>query len=76
MKWWQGLLAGAAAACAIEVLQLLLHKGLFEFDDIIHNSLGCMIGCLAGSLLIRKVRQHRERRADLIKKKIDNRSEK
>ena len=30
----------------IEVLQLVTCRGLCEFDDIFHNSLGCMIGCM------------------------------
>lgn len=32
----------------IEVSRLVLCRGLFEFDDIIHNSLGCMLGILFG----------------------------
>ena len=46
LKWWMGLLVGIAVSSAIEISQLLLCRGLFEFDDIIHNSLGCMLGCL------------------------------
>lgn len=28
----------------IEIIQLVTHRGLFEFDDIVHNSLGAIIG--------------------------------
>lgn len=28
----------------IEVLQLISKRGIFEIDDIINNTLGCMIG--------------------------------
>ena len=28
----------------IEVVQLILHRGLFEFDDIVHNTFGTVIG--------------------------------
>ena len=28
----------------IELIQLLTRRGLFEFDDIIHNIVGAMIG--------------------------------
>lgn len=28
----------------IELLQLVTKRGLFEFDDIIHNTLGAVIG--------------------------------
>lgn len=48
LKWWQGLIVGMMISSAIEASQLVLCRGLFEFDDIIHNSLGCMLGTLAG----------------------------
>lgn len=44
-----GLLVGITVSSAIEISQLWLCRGLFEFDDIIHNSLGCMLGCLLGN---------------------------
>ena len=31
----------------IEVLQLVFKKGSFEIDDIIHNTVGCMLGFAA-----------------------------
>ena len=43
-KWWQVLLIGGCISSSIEFLQLLLKKGVSEFDDIMHNTLGCMIG--------------------------------
>ena len=46
LKWYQGLLFGAIVSGCIELLQLITCRGLFEFDDIIHNSLGCMVGCI------------------------------
>ena len=55
LKWWMGLLVGIAVSSAIEISQLLLCRGLFEFDDIIHNSLGCMLGCLLGNRMLRLV---------------------
>ncbi len=33
-------------SAAIELTQLFTHRGLFEFDDIIHNTLGAVIGIL------------------------------
>lgn len=36
-----------AFSCLIEVLQLVLKRGLFEFDDILNNTLGAGIGCAA-----------------------------
>ena len=46
LPWWMGLLAGCAVASVIEIFQLVLCRGLFEWDDMIHNSIGCMIGCV------------------------------
>lgn len=46
LSWWQGLLVGILLSGIIELLQLILCRGLFEFDDILHNSIGCMIGCI------------------------------
>lgn len=49
LKWWQGLLVGILLSSGIEFSQLLFCRGLFEFDDIIHNSFGCMLGTLVGN---------------------------
>ena len=40
------LVYGVVFSSIIEVLQLVTCRGLCEFDDIFHNSLGCMIGCM------------------------------
>ena len=45
IRWWQGLLCGIVVSLGIEILQLVLKRGLFEFDDIMNNSIGCMLGC-------------------------------
>ena len=49
LKWWMGLLVGITVSSAIEISQLWLCRGLFEFDDIIHNGVGCMMGAVLGS---------------------------
>lgn len=46
LRWWQGLLLGTAVSVVIEVSQLIFRRGLFEWDDIIHNGIGCMAGCI------------------------------
>ena len=43
------LLAGAVLSGTIEVSQFIFARGLFEWDDIIHNSLGCMLGCVVAN---------------------------
>ena len=44
MKWWHILLIGLCFSLLIELLQLFLKRGLTEFDDVVHNVVGCMIG--------------------------------
>ena len=43
---WLCILIGALLSAGIELTQLFLHRGLFEFDDIVHNTLGTVIGLL------------------------------
>lgn len=45
----------------IESCQLVLHRGLFEFDDIIHNFLGACIGMLLFIWLLEKNRKYAKR---------------
>ena len=53
IRWWQGLLCGIVFSFGIEILQLVLRRGLFELDDILNNSLGCMLGCILGNAVAR-----------------------
>lgn len=55
LNWWQGLLVGILLSGIIELLQLILCRGLFEFDDIFHNSIGCMIGCILIRRWLKKI---------------------
>lgn len=55
LRWWQGLVMGLIASAVIEVLQLVLCRGLFEFDDMIHNGIGCMLGSILMGLLFQKL---------------------
>lgn len=47
--WWTGLLIGLGVSVCIEVMQLVTRRGLFEWDDMIHNSIGCMVGTFVGN---------------------------
>ena len=58
LHWWNGLLMGAGISIVIEVCQLVLCRGLFEWDDIVHNALGCMAGCLVSSFLLYRGRNN------------------
>ena len=41
---WRGILYGVGLSVLIEVLQLMSCRGLCEFDDVMHNTLGTAIG--------------------------------
>ena len=41
---WSVLLSGFMLSVGIELTQLFTHRGLFEYDDILHNTLGTVIG--------------------------------
>ena len=60
LKWYQGLLFGAIVSGCIELLQLITCRGLFEFDDIFHNSLGCMVGCIVCSLIWKRLKRKKK----------------
>ena len=44
MTWKKSLVLAIATPLLIEGLQVLLHLGIFDIDDVILNSLGVMIG--------------------------------
>lgn len=52
VAWWKGLCFGAGISVMIEVSQLVLRRGLFEWDDIIHNAFGCMLGAVLSSRIL------------------------
>lgn len=42
--WLIVLMTGLVISVSIEAMQYFFHKGFAETDDVIHNTLGCMIG--------------------------------
>lgn len=42
--WLIALMTGLILSVSIEAMQYFFHKGFAETDDVIHNTLGCMIG--------------------------------
>lgn len=44
MTWKRALLIGFVLSIAIEVLQFVFKRGFCEVDDVMHNTLGCLIG--------------------------------
>lgn len=57
LSWRQGFLSGAAVSAAIELCQLLLCRGLFEWDDMIHNGIGCMAGCMLSGIAVQFIQK-------------------
>lgn len=45
-KMWQDCLRGMCILSVIEISQLLLKAGYFEWDDIIHNTIVVLIGII------------------------------
>ena len=44
MNWRMALLLAVATGLAIESLQVILHVGVFDVDDVMLNALGVMLG--------------------------------
>ena len=44
LSWWMVLLIGCCLSLSIEAMQFLLMRGFAEFDDVMHNTLGCVMG--------------------------------
>ena len=47
-------LAGICVSACIEISQLIFLRGLFEWDDMIHNAFGCMVGCILCNMVVRR----------------------
>ena len=44
VTWWKALLIGCSISITIEALQFWFMKGFSEVDDVMHNTVGCVIG--------------------------------
>lgn len=53
-KWMLCLEIGFVLSACIELYQLITRTGLFEFDDIIGNTIGCLIGVEIGKVVLRR----------------------
>ena len=45
MQWWKTVVIGMALSVGIELLQLVFKRGCADIDDVIHNTLGYLMGC-------------------------------
>ena len=46
MTWLMVAIIGCGISVTIEALQFFLHRGFSEVDDVMHNTLGCILGYL------------------------------
>ena len=46
---------GILISLVIEICQLLFMCGLFEWDDMVHNGIGCMVGGFLGNLVWERI---------------------
>ena len=43
-SWLVALLIGCSISITVEALQFWFMKGFSELDDVMHNTLGCLVG--------------------------------
>lgn len=58
VKWQHALAFGVVVSAVIESSQLIMMRGLFEWDDMIHNGLGYMAGCLFTNFFVKNRVKH------------------
>lgn len=44
MTWWKVMIIGICVSASIEMMQYVYNRGFAEVDDVIHNTLGCLMG--------------------------------
>ena len=52
-------LRGFLLSLSVEVCQYVFYLGLFEWDDMLHNSLGCLMGAACGKFIKTVWKLHR-----------------
>ena len=50
---WATLMIGLAFSCCIEASQYVFVRGVAQFDDVMHNTVGCCIGWILAKALVR-----------------------
>lgn len=53
MPLWATLMIGLIFSCCIEVSQYVFVRGVAQFDDVMHNTIGCCIGWILAKALVR-----------------------
>jgi glycopeptide antibiotics resistance protein len=55
VKWQTVVRTGFGCSCFVEILQLVTTRGLFEFDDIFHNTIGAAVGFVIYHLVSKRM---------------------
>ena len=55
------VLIGFLLSASIEIIQLVFKIGLFEFDDMIGNTIGCLIGAVIGKMVKKCEENHADK---------------
>ena len=50
LKWKGVLVVAVCISLSIEILQFILQRGFSELDDVMHNTIGCLLGYVAYKL--------------------------
>ena len=53
----KAFLVGFSISFVIEISQLIFKRGFFEWDDMLHNALGCMLACMIMNIFIKSKRR-------------------
>lgn len=61
-KWWKAAIVGCIFSVVIEFMQYYFDRGQCEIDDVIHNTLGCLIGYWIFSLFYKGYEKISKRR--------------
>lgn len=54
---WKILASGLVLSLTIEISQYFFSKGITQFDDIMHNLIGCLIGYVLSKITICKIKR-------------------
>lgn len=44
VMWWKTMWVGLLVSISIEAMQFFFNRGFAETDDVIHNTIGCLMG--------------------------------
>ena len=52
-SWVIAIISGLVLSVSVESSQLIFKKGYAELDDVMHNTLGCFIGCILSLIIVK-----------------------